>query len=104
MALAASAVRSGEETRQMQVVCVDDLVPADDDLRRIRGAVDWAAARMHGKARRERRLGDAFKASKRGAAATWWSPSPPGAGRDSYVISTHLTRSCNRCAVGFRSR
>src|SRR3954452_25333127 len=41
MALAAFAVRSGEETRQMQVVCLDDLVPADDDLRRIEALVDW---------------------------------------------------------------
>ena len=35
MARAAFVVRSGEENRQMQVVCLDDLVPADDDLRRI---------------------------------------------------------------------
>lgn len=41
MALAAFAVRSGEETRQMQVVCLGDLVPADDDLRRIEALVDW---------------------------------------------------------------
>jgi transposase len=41
MALAAFAVRSGEETRQMQVVCLDDLVPADDELRRIEALVDW---------------------------------------------------------------
>jgi transposase len=41
MALAAFAVRSGEETRQMQVVCLDDLVPADDDLRRIEALIDW---------------------------------------------------------------
>src|SRR3954454_15777907 len=41
MALAAFAVRSGEEARQMQVVCLDDLVPADDDLRRIEALVDW---------------------------------------------------------------
>ena len=41
MALAAFAVRSGEETRQMQVVCLDDLVPVDDDLRRIEALVDW---------------------------------------------------------------
>jgi hypothetical protein len=33
-------VRSGEETRQMQVVGVDALVPADDDLRRIEALVD----------------------------------------------------------------
>lgn len=31
MALAAFAVRSGEETRQVQMVCLDDLVPIDDD-------------------------------------------------------------------------
>src|SRR4051794_33468300 len=41
MALAAFAVRSGEETRQVQVVCLDDLVPADDELRRIERLVDW---------------------------------------------------------------
>src|SRR3982750_390773 len=45
MALVAFAVRSGEETRQMQVVCVDDLVPADDDLRRIEALVDWGKGR-----------------------------------------------------------
>jgi transposase len=45
MALAAFAVRSGEETRQMQVVCLDDLVAADDDLRRIEGLVDWGQVR-----------------------------------------------------------
>jgi transposase len=41
MALAAFAVRSGEETRQMRVVCLDGLVAADDDLRRIEALVDW---------------------------------------------------------------
>ena len=41
MALAAFAVRSGEETRQVQMVCLDDLVPVDDDLRRIEALVDW---------------------------------------------------------------
>lgn len=41
MALAAFAVRSGEETRQVQMVCLDDLVPADDDFRRIEALVDW---------------------------------------------------------------
>ncbi|MCA1681359.1 MAG: transposase [Actinobacteria bacterium] len=41
MALAAFAVRSGEETRQVQMVCVDDLVPGDDELRRIERLVDW---------------------------------------------------------------
>jgi transposase len=45
MALAAFAVRSGEETRQMQVVCVDDLVPGDDDLRRIEALIDWGQVR-----------------------------------------------------------
>jgi transposase len=45
MALAAFAVRSDEETRQMQVVCLDDLVPADDDLRRIEALVDWGQVR-----------------------------------------------------------
>ena len=45
MALAAFAVRSGEETRQMQVVCLDDLVPADDDFRRIEALVDWGQVR-----------------------------------------------------------
>lgn len=41
MALVAFAVRSGEETRQMQMVCLDDLVPADDPLRGIERLVDW---------------------------------------------------------------
>jgi transposase len=45
MALVAFAVRSGAETRQMQVVCLDDLVPADDDLRRIEALVDWGQVR-----------------------------------------------------------
>jgi transposase len=45
MALAAFSVRSGDETRQMQVVCVDDLVAADDELRRIELLVDWGHVR-----------------------------------------------------------
>jgi len=45
MALAAFAVRSGEETRQVQIVCLDDLVPADDELRRIEQLVDWEHVR-----------------------------------------------------------
>src|SRR3954470_5864250 len=45
MALAAFAVRSGEEPRQMQVVCLDDLVPAEDELRRIEALVDWDQVR-----------------------------------------------------------
>jgi hypothetical protein len=46
MALAGFAVRSGDETRQMQVVCVDDLVAADDELRRIELLVDWGHVRQ----------------------------------------------------------
>ena len=45
MALTAFAVRSGEETRQVQMVCLDDLVPGDDDLRRIEALVDWGHVR-----------------------------------------------------------
>jgi transposase len=45
MALTAFAVRSGEETRQVQMVCLDDLVPADDDFRRIEALIDWAHVR-----------------------------------------------------------
>jgi transposase len=41
MAHAAFAVRSGEETKQVQMVCLDDLVPVDDELRRIERLVDW---------------------------------------------------------------
>lgn len=45
MALTAFAVRSGEETRQVQMVCLDDLVPADDELRRIEALIDWGHVR-----------------------------------------------------------
>src|SRR3954467_4542461 len=45
MAHAAFSVRSGEETRQVQMVCLDDLVPVDDDLRRIEALVDWGQGR-----------------------------------------------------------
>ena len=45
MALVAFAVRAGEETRQVQMVCLDDLVPADDELRRIEQLVDWEHVR-----------------------------------------------------------
>ena len=45
MALAAFSVRSGEETRQVQMVCLDDLVPVDDDLRRVERLVDWDQVR-----------------------------------------------------------
>lgn len=45
MALTAFAVRSGDQTRQVEMVCVDDLVPADDDLRRIEARVNWEQVR-----------------------------------------------------------
>ena len=45
MAHAAFAVRSGEETRQVQMVCVDDLVAADDEFRRIERLADWEQVR-----------------------------------------------------------
>ncbi|HEX8159170.1 MAG TPA: transposase, partial [Solirubrobacteraceae bacterium] len=45
MALSAFVVRSGDETMQMQVVCLDDLVPADDELRRIEALIDWQQVR-----------------------------------------------------------
>ena len=41
----AIAIRTGEETRQVQMVCLDDLVPADDELRRIERLVDWDQVR-----------------------------------------------------------
>lgn len=41
----AMAVRTGEETRQLQMVCLDELVAADDRLRRVEGLVNWAAVR-----------------------------------------------------------
>jgi transposase/IS5 family transposase len=41
----AIAVRTGEETRQVQMVCLDDLVPADDVLRRVEPLVDWGQVR-----------------------------------------------------------
>jgi transposase len=41
----AIAVRTGEETRQLQMVCLDELVPADDLLRRVEGLVSWHAVR-----------------------------------------------------------
>ncbi len=41
----AIAVRTGEETRQIQMACLDELVPADDLLRRVEGLVSWHAVR-----------------------------------------------------------
>ncbi len=37
--------RTGEETRQVQMVCLDDLVPADDRYRGIERVVSWRAVR-----------------------------------------------------------
>src|SRR3954449_1225535 len=45
MAYAAFSVRSGEETRQVQMVCLDDLVATDDPFRRIERLVDWDQVR-----------------------------------------------------------
>ncbi len=41
----AIAVRVGDEAFQVQMVCLDELVPADYDLRRIELLVNWAAVR-----------------------------------------------------------
>jgi transposase len=41
----AIAIRVGDEAFQVQMVCLDELVPADDELRRIDGLVNWAAVR-----------------------------------------------------------
>jgi transposase len=41
----AIAVRTGEQTRQVQVVCLDELVAADDVLRRVERLVAWGAVR-----------------------------------------------------------
>ncbi len=45
MVIVAIAVRTGEQTRQLQMVCLDELVPADDLLRRVEGLVGWHAVR-----------------------------------------------------------
>lgn len=37
--------RTGDETRQVQMVCLDDLVAADDPYRRIERVVSWEAVR-----------------------------------------------------------
>jgi transposase len=41
----AFAIRSGDEALQVQMVCLDEMVPADDDLRRIERLVNWPAVR-----------------------------------------------------------
>ena len=43
--IVAIAVRTGEQTRQLQMVCLDELVPGDDLLRRVEGLVSWHAVR-----------------------------------------------------------
>ncbi len=39
------AVRTGDETCQVQMVCLDELVPAGDLLRRVEGLVEWDVVR-----------------------------------------------------------
>jgi transposase/IS5 family transposase len=41
----AIAVRTGEQTRQVQMVCLDELVAVDDVLRRVERLVSWGAVR-----------------------------------------------------------
>src|SRR4051794_327451 len=41
----AIAVRTGEQTRQVQIVCLDELVGDDDVLRRVERLVAWDAVR-----------------------------------------------------------
>ncbi len=41
----AIAIRTGEETLQVQMVCLDELVPADDVLRRVERLVSWEQVR-----------------------------------------------------------
>ena len=41
----AIAVRTGEQTRQVQMVCLDELVPGDDVLRRVERLVSWEQVR-----------------------------------------------------------
>jgi transposase len=41
----AIAIRTGEQTLQVQMVCLDELVPDDDVLRRVERLVDWAQVR-----------------------------------------------------------
>src|SRR5215211_5007265 len=41
----AIAIRSGEQTRQVQMVCLDELVGDDDLLRRVERLVGWGAVR-----------------------------------------------------------
>jgi transposase len=44
--LMAIAVRTGEQTRQVQMVCLDELVGDDDVLRRVERLVSWDAVRQ----------------------------------------------------------
>ncbi|MGI8513192.1 MAG: transposase [Solirubrobacteraceae bacterium] len=43
--MAIGHARSGEQTRQVEMVCVDDLVPPGDLYRRIEALVEWGAVR-----------------------------------------------------------
>jgi transposase len=43
--MAMGAARTGDETRQLQMVSVDELVAADDAYRRIEGVISWEAIR-----------------------------------------------------------
>jgi transposase len=43
--MAIGRARTGEETRQVEMVCVDDLVAADDVYRRVEPLVEWRAVR-----------------------------------------------------------
>ena len=43
--MAIGHARTGEQTRQVEMVCVDDLVPSEDLYRRIERLVEWGAVR-----------------------------------------------------------
>jgi hypothetical protein len=43
--MAMGLARAGEETRQVEMVCLDDLVSADDRYRGIERVVSWRAVR-----------------------------------------------------------
>ena len=43
--MAIGYARTGEQTRQVEMVCVDDLVPSEDLYRRIEALVEWGAVR-----------------------------------------------------------
>jgi hypothetical protein len=43
--MAMGPVKGQEATRQVEIVCLDELVPEDDLYRRIDGLVDWGFVR-----------------------------------------------------------